>query len=171
MNLENLNLHDDGPQGPDVIYEFQGAYRFLSNFHECDFEWSGQVWHSSEAAYQAAKFHKRHWPDMAMLSPAQAKKQGQMAPIDPNHWEGIKVAVMREIILMKFTQNPDLLDKLLATDHAILQEGNRWKDTFWGICPPGSDTGRNLLGIILMSVRDDLRKLQATLSEPLSKVL
>jgi predicted NAD-dependent protein-ADP-ribosyltransferase YbiA (DUF1768 family) len=38
-----------------------------------------------------------------------------------------------------------------------LIEGNNWGDKFWGQSPLG--TGRNELGKILMSVRDDITKL------------
>lgn len=33
---------------------------------------------------------------------------------------------MEELVRAKFTQNPDLADKLLATGDAHLEEGNTW---------------------------------------------
>ena len=39
---------------------------------------------------------------------------------------------MYEIVLAKFTQNPDLKKKLLATGDEHLEEGNTWGDTIWG---------------------------------------
>lgn len=39
---------------------------------------------------------------------------------------------MEELVRAKFTQNPDLADKLLATGDAHLEEGNTWGDRIWG---------------------------------------
>ena len=60
---------------------------------------------------------------------------------------------MKEIIRRKFSQHPDLADKLVATGQKELQEGNNWGDTFWGI---SNGKGQNNLGIILMEVREEL---------------
>lgn len=60
---------------------------------------------------------------------------------------------MYEIVLAKFTQNPELLDKLKATGDAILIEGNYWHDTFWGVC---EGKGKNYLGKIIMKIRAEL---------------
>ncbi len=69
-------------------------------------------------------------------------------------WEGVKVDVMREAVLAKFSQNPDLLELLLAIGDAEIIE-NSPVDYFWGI---GQDrTGQNVLGKILMEVREKLK--------------
>ena len=39
----------------EVINEFQGKYRFLSNFYPCDIVYEGIQYPSTEHAYQAAK--------------------------------------------------------------------------------------------------------------------
>ena len=74
----------------------------------------------------------------------------------PN-WEEKKVSIMREIVLAKFTQNEELGRKLVKTGSAVLQEGNYWGDTFWGIC---KGKGGNWLGRILMEVREELQAKQ-----------
>ena len=61
---------------------------------------------------------------------------------------------MYEIVLAKFTQNPDLKKKLLATGDEHLEEGNTWGDTIWGTV---DGVGENRLGKILMRVRDELK--------------
>jgi ribA/ribD-fused uncharacterized protein len=159
MNLENLNLNDDGPKGPDVIWEFQGEYRFLSNFWECKIELCGITFNSSEAAYVAAKTDDPElWRQIARMSPAEAKKFGHTLPLDTKVWDLKKVPIMREIVYQKFAQNPDLAEKLLATGHARLVEGNKWGDKTWGMCPPGPlGFGLNCLGLILEFVRTELR--------------
>ena len=55
----------------------------------------------------------------------------------------------------KFSKNPILKAKLLATGDAELIEGNWWNDTYWGVC---KGVGKNKLGKILMRVRDELNK-------------
>jgi ribA/ribD-fused uncharacterized protein len=69
-------------------------------------------------------------------------------------WETVKVDVMREAVLAKFTQHPDLRRTLLATGDAALVEHTR-RDAFWG--DGGDGRGRNKLGRILMEVRARLR--------------
>ncbi len=58
--------------------------------------------------------------------------------------------------MAKFTQNPDLLSKLLATGDAELIEGNTWGDRVWGV-DLYRGAGENHLGKILMRIRDELR--------------
>ncbi len=60
---------------------------------------------------------------------------------------------MAELLLQKF-ENPDLAEQLLVTDEKYLVEGNTWNDTLWGVC---NGRGRNLLGIMLMEIRERLR--------------
>jgi len=59
---------------------------------------------------------------------------------------------MEEILYLKFTQNPDLGDKLLATE-GLIEEKNSWGDTFWGTC---EGVGQNHLGRLLMKTREKL---------------
>ena len=135
------------------IYEFSGQYRFLSNFWLASFVWEGIIWPHSEAAYQAAKFTREQWHEFALMSPSQAKKEGQLRSIRDD-WDLVRVDIMRSIVTAKFEQNPILMRKLIATCGAKLEEGNTWKDRFWGVCPPGSNNGENNLGKILMEIRD-----------------
>lgn len=61
---------------------------------------------------------------------------------------------MHDLVLRKFTAHPDLTELLLVTGDAELIEGNTWGDTTWGVC---RGKGENLLGKILMAVRETLR--------------
>lgn len=134
------------------ILEFKGRNEFLSNFFLCKFVWEGILWPHSEAAYQAAKFPRHKWEAFASMSPGKAKREGQK-PGKREDWDDVKIAIMHSIVREKFCQNLHLLELLLATGDAILEEGNTWNDIFWGICPPKSRIGRNELGKILMSIR------------------
>lgn len=74
----------------------------------------------------------------------------------------------------KFSQNPDLKDKLLETGTVTLIEGTQ--DMFWGagallgskILTEGKWNGRNELGQVLHEVREDLRRTEnwRTMSQP-----
>ena len=140
-----------------MIIEFQGEFRFLSNFWPAWIEFDGMMFPTVEHAYQAAKTtnmsERKRIQDCRR--PGQAKRLGSQVTLRPD-WEDIKLMVMTVLVAKKF-QDPQLKALLLATDTQELQEDNMWRDTFWGICPPGSGQGKNMLGKILMSVREDLR--------------
>lgn len=134
----------------EEIREFQGEYRWLSNFWPAPIMYNKILYPSAEHAYQASKtdnvMDKQH---ICTLTAGQAKRYARTLRLIDN-WENIKVNVMREIVLLKFIMNKDLRDKLLATGDATLIEGNTWGDTFWGVC---KGRGNNMLGNILMDVR------------------
>lgn len=140
------------------ISSFRGDYAFLSNFYDAPVTYEGMSFKNSEAAFQAAKCvdpsDRMQFQDM---TPSSAKRLGRRVSLRPD-WEHIKLGVMREIVLDKFTRNPDLKAKLLATGDAELIEGNTWRDTFWGV-DAATGKGRNNLGRILMSVRTELAQL------------
>jgi predicted NAD-dependent protein-ADP-ribosyltransferase YbiA (DUF1768 family) len=71
-------------------------------------------------------------------------------------WETSKNAVMKALLIQKFTRHLDLAQALLATGEADLIEGNDWGDVYWGVCRAH---GRNQLGRQLMEVRALLRSL------------
>lgn len=60
---------------------------------------------------------------------------------------------MRIILENKFGDY-ELRKKLDSTKGYELIEGNSWGDRFWGQSPLG--TGKNELGKLLMSIRDDI---------------
>lgn len=141
-----------------MIASFDGEYRFLSNFWKAPVEYEGIVYPSSEHAYQAAKTLDKGVRSVfaEIASPGAIKKMGQTITLRPD-WEDVKINVMRDIVTAKFEQNADLMEKLMTTKGHDLIEGNTWGDTFWGECPLGK--GRNELGKILMSIRDDITRL------------
>jgi ribA/ribD-fused uncharacterized protein len=79
-------------------------------------------------------------------------------------WENSKVSVMENICRLKFVQNLDLKEFLLATQNTLLAEDNV-NDGFWGIAlsrngPRAKNTQnfkRNELGKILMKIRQEFR--------------
>ena len=136
------------------ILGFFGAYRWLSNFHASPIQYRGIEFPSAEHAYQAMKSEDPEvWRLVANLpTPKEAKSWGLTRIQLREGWvdENIRYTEMRKIVRRKFSQNPELLDLLLATEDLILVETNYWNDTYWGMC---RGSGENRLGEILMDVR------------------
>lgn len=68
-------------------------------------------------------------------------------------WDEARVDVMRAVLAAKYS-DPDLRARLVATGDAELVEENTWGDRFWG---RSRGVGRNMLGRLLMELRDSLR--------------
>lgn len=138
------------------IYEFKDEHRYLSNFYVRTLVWDGLLWPHSEAAYQAAKtLNPADRDAISRMTPSEAKQHGKTVLLRPD-WENVKYSIMKEIVYAKFSQNPELRDKLIATGTLHLEEGNHWNDRIWGVCPARSGQGKNWLGQILMEVRTQL---------------
>lgn len=141
-------------KNPSILIDgFVGKYRWASNFHLCDVMYERDLYVSSENAFQAAKERKEYRTRFFYCSPSDAKKMGRVVKLSKD-WDLLRLIVMKEILLDKFTRNLDLKEKLLATGNATLVEGNWWGDTFWGVC---NGVGSNNLGLILMLTREKLR--------------
>lgn len=134
-----------------MISEFKNEYYFLSNYYPCKVVYNGIMFKNTEAA-----FHAQKNPEKAMsfmfLNPSNAKREGRQVQLRED-WEEVKDNIMYEINLAKFTQNPDLKAKLLATGNEELVEGNTWGDQYWGVA---FGYGYNKLGKILMRIRREL---------------
>lgn len=137
-----------------LIDSFRGDYYFLSNFYPAAVQYDGITYQNNEAAFQAQKcLTITEQLGFADIDASSAKKLGRKVRLRPD-WEQVKVRLMKEIVRMKFVQNPDLKEKLLATGDATLIEGNTWGDRTWGKV---DGVGMNLLGKILMEVREELK--------------
>ena len=137
-----------------MINSFRGKYFFLSNFYEIPVIFDGIRYQSSEAAFQAQKcadYEDRK--AFANMTPDESKKAGRKCNLRSD-WEDVKVDLMKKIVYSKFTQNPYLAYGLLATGNEELIEGNTWGDKIWGQV---NGEGQNLLGKILMEVREEIR--------------
>lgn len=83
----------------------------------------------------------------------EAKRLGRTVGLRKD-WELLKEEFMYAVCFAKFTQNKNLGRRLLATGDRMLIEGNTWGDTEWGVC---NGVGKNLLGKILMKVRENIK--------------
>jgi hypothetical protein len=134
-----------------------GPYGFLSNFARYPIRLDGHIWPTVEHYYQAQKFAGTEHADLIRLaaSPALAAQMGRdrTRPLRPD-WPEVRLEVMRQALLAKFSQHRRLKAQLLATGSATLVERTR-RDAYWG--DGGDGHGQNRLGRLLMQVRDQLR--------------
>ena len=100
-------------------------------------------------------------------SPAAAKNLGrQVKGFDQEIWEAYRFEIVKKGNFHKFSQNQDLANFLIQTNKRILVEASP-VDAIWGIGlaedhhdanNPKKWRGLNLLGFVLMEVRDELIK-------------
>lgn len=114
--------------------EFKDDKRFLSNMYPSPITIDGITYSSSETFYQSMKF-----TDSSILesiiksSPIESKKiANSNKKYIREDWHDIKLNVMKFAVLLKFSQNSDLLTKLLDTGDVYLEERNDWNDKFLG---------------------------------------
>lgn len=144
----------------DVIrfYRTGDQHGSFSNFAPYPVEIDGKVWPTSEHYFQAQKFVGTSHEEAMRLerSPMVVARMGRdrKKPLRPD-WDAVKDDVMRKAVLAKFTQHQDLRTQLLATGDTKIVEHTE-NDSYWG--DGGDGSGRNMLGLILMDVRDQLRQ-------------
>jgi ribA/ribD-fused uncharacterized protein len=139
------------------FYSTSGEHGCFSNFYRAPIELKGKRWPTSEHYFQAQKRAgtAREEEIRRAATPKEAARLGRdrKVPLRPD-WEQVRDDVMREAVLAKFTQHADLRALLLATGGAVLVEHTE-NDSYWA--DGGDGSGRNMLGRILMEVRERLR--------------
>jgi N-glycosidase YbiA len=142
------------------FYLKDGEHGYFSNFASYPIEVRGKIWPTSEHYFQAQKFAGSEQEEAIRLvkSPMIAARMGRdrQKPLRSD-WEAVKDDVMREAVRAKFQQHVTLREQLLATGNAILVEHTE-NDSYWG--DGGDGSGKNMLGRILMEVRDEFRALK-----------
>lgn len=138
---------------PDIIDRFNGAFEYLSNRYTCKFNWEGLSYSNAEAAFQSSKCRDTHTRRFfSTVSANKAAKRGKEL-VPPEGWEEKQTEIMTSILIAKFSQNPELYNRLVATGNSLLINGNQNRETFWGV-DLYSWTGENNLGKILMKIRN-----------------
>lgn len=136
------------------ITSFRGKYAFLSNFFFSPIDYEGIQFWNVESAFQAQKCEsKLEKLKFTKKTPTEAKALGRKVKLRSD-WEEVKLGIMETLVREKFSHSKDLKEMLLETGDAILEEGNEWNDTFWGVC---NGKGENHLGKILMKIREELK--------------
>jgi len=143
------------------------AFEF-SNFQPAVvYDAMGIAYPTVEHYYQAQKSTDRaERLDIASRpTAAQAKRWGRTLTLRPD-WEQFKEPAMYLGLVQKFQPGTEHAKKLLATGNAEIVELNTWHDNFWGRCTCGRcalrGEGRNMLGGMLMLIRDQLRSAPRT---------
>jgi hypothetical protein len=143
------------------FYSTRDEYGCFSNFAAAAITLKGKTWRTTEHYFQAQKFagtpHEEEIRQTSSPSVAARMGRSRKRPLRPD-WERAKDDIMREAVLAKFTQHADLRAVLLGTGDALIIEHTS-NDSYWG--DGGDGSGRNRLGQILMSVRDELRRPEA----------
>lgn len=136
-------------------------YGAFSNLYRRKISFEGEVFATSEHAYQAGKARRpevRAWlmnaPTPALLAmAAHGLYYWDIAP----GWSKIKFDRMREVLRAKFSQHEDLRELLLATGDARLIESATVDNTVNRLWGEVNGHGKNMLGTMLMELRTEFR--------------
>jgi len=140
------------------FYSVGDEFGEFSNFAPYPIKLDGKRWPTSEHYFQAHKFLDAAVRERIRrtASPMEAAKLGRSRKLRlRSDWEAVKVSIMQKAVQAKFDQHADLAALLLGTHDARLIE-HAPDDAFWG--DGGDGSGRNMLGQILMQLRDELRR-------------
>lgn len=144
------------------FYRPGDAHGYMSNFARYPIAtevppYGTVMFRTSEHYFQAMKFTdpEHFWAVVNAPTPSQAAAEGRSRrrPLRGD-WESVKDDVMRVALRLKFEQHRALREKLLATGAGVLVEHSP-VDYYWG--DGARRTGRNMLGVLLMELRDKLR--------------
>ena len=131
----------------------------FSNVYPAPIKFQHVIFPSSEHMYQAFKFPRERWAEIAKMPWREAKALGKDTSFHPD-WHEKKYKVMEAILRMKFAPGTKLAQQLIDFKEPLV-EWNTWHDNDWGHCYCGREAcagvGKNNLGKILTRIRDDLR--------------
>lgn len=166
---------ETGSNNPIMIGFFHEneKYGCFSNWYPAEFDYAGRHFANSEQFmmyHKVLMFRKYDLAKQIMSTsdPARCKKiAGQKFPeFDFYLWEKTCRTIVKRGVKAKFVQNEDIRKTLLSTGNALLAECSPY-DMKWGIGIDIHDPdrleisrwkGKNLLGRILMEVREELRQ-------------
>lgn len=142
---------------------FAGEWAFLSNMFPCSVIYENTRFSSTEQCYQFCKARSHNELAKAQRiivnnDPFVCRQIGDSIE-DNDKWLGSREQTLLDINILKYNQNPELLDLLVDTGNTILQEATTGPD--WGIsasirskaAKENTGRGENLFGKILMKLR------------------
>jgi ribA/ribD-fused uncharacterized protein len=149
---------------------FWGGY--FSNWYPSEFTVNGNTFNCGEQYMMAEKAIT--FNDLVSLkdimdekSPAQQKAIGrQVRNFDAEVWTNVCYDLVRVGLYEKFNQNPELKEYLLSKKGVTIVEASPY-DRIWGIGYGADDPnilkerdkwGQNILGEMLMDIRDEMLK-------------
>ena len=136
-------------------------YGWLSNSAPYPISLESKMWYTAEHYFQTQKFH-----DVTVQKQIlKTRSAAEVIRIACNpklrvrkDWNMVRLDVMRTAVQAKFTQITELRKLLLNTGDAELIDHSD-ADSYWA--DGGDGGGRNMLGVVLMEVRDGLRQVSA----------
>ena len=168
--IQKLSEAGIDPQAPctrrnSQVLAFNGKLSMLSNFYLCRFYVDNQTFYSNEQYFQFKKaqqagMSKTAAKILATKDPVIQKQLGRSTKLEDDQWNSYDI--MKKGNIAKFSHNNQLWNFLKSTDGLDLQHANKY-DEKWGtgvnitdrnvLTKPG--TGKNLLGKMLMDIRDN----------------
>lgn len=157
-----------------MIHTFRKEHGFLSNMADAEIDYEGVRFPSTENAYMWEKcrdckvtqeiIHGEQgfiveipWLEYCQTYPPNEVKKKSREVTLREDWNDVKLKIMYNILVLKFTQEP-FKTKLLATGTENIVEGNYWQDTFWGVdLKETPNVGENWLGRLIMDIRTKLK--------------
>ena len=136
------------------FYGIKNKFKEFSNFYPAIIKISGKEWPTTEHYFQAMKFVDSNTRDMirTLANPSDARKKGRSKKLLlRDDWETSRDDIMRKALKAKFTQHTDLKKLLLSTYPHNLIEHTK-SDSYWA--DGGDGSGKNMLGVLLMELRD-----------------
>ena len=137
------------------------ARTFMSNYEQLEFPIIDEnrfTYWNSEGYYMAQRtenFAEKQYISEASIKGGQASRNARkLFKLEGD--EQKRADWMYKAVRAKFAANTYLAKKLEATGEAEIIEKNYWKDTFFGV-DDKTFTGANVLGKILMMVREELK--------------
>jgi len=152
---------------------FYKTAKHYSNFYKTEFYYDGHLFHNSEQAFMYCKAnHFKDYDTMEAIleetDPMSVKYLGRLVQgYDEDDWNRHRQTYMFGVCFAKYSQNETIKNDLISTGNKILVEASP-TDRIWGIGLPCSSPdiydekkwrGQNLLGKVLMYVRDELIKI------------
>jgi len=137
---------------------FREEYFFLSNFYPTKIIYESKVYPTAEHLYASRKAANEKDAEYVRLAETagEAKHRGREIKCRRDWLPSVKIAVMREVVHLKFSQNDNIMGMLKDTTPLKIVEINWWGDEFFGVC---GGKGYNYLGKILMEIRDGFVRL------------
>ena len=143
---------------------FRGGNSYLSNFYAYRIRVWNREFHTVESAYQWKKcVHNNDWKTaekmVATRSGLQAKYLSKSIREKAHlreEWNRQRYSVMYALVAVKF-RDRHLRKRLLDTGESELMEWVKSKQGFWGALTYDGRAGQNMLGQILMRLREFIR--------------
>lgn len=187
LNAFFFYVHYNDEHRKEPILKFRQEFGYLSNFNvlKNKIHYLGYDYISVEAGYMAQKCDDVAWKQYcSTISPhsnAQSEMKKAAYKVDlVKDFRDKQLKIMLDLLRLKFKNNPELANKLVATYPRMIMEGNVWNDRYWGATIPKQNlsdnveleklyekfpqyfyVGQNYLGRLLMKVRDELMKMQS----------